>query len=213
MKLSPESRKSLERMCSTYQEGISGDTTAYLHGRGLTDREIVSYRLGTVTAGGEHSTYRGMVAIPYLTELAGVTGFKFRQAHKCDGCEHKKYLTPYPTRIFNAPAFTVGERLGLVGICEGEFDAIILTSRCGIPTLGIPGVETWEKHKSWPLLFHGFSRVLVFRDPDEPGLKLARRIMADVPTAELVDFEGVEGDMTDIFLNFGADAIREVAGV
>lgn len=213
MRLSPESLRSLAQMCQTYQSGITDETVSYLLGRGLSEGAIVSYRLGTVTGGGEHSIYRGMVSIPYVTELAGVVGFKFRQPHTCDDCKHQKYLTPYPTRIYNPLAFTEGERLGFVGVCEGEFDAIILTSMCGIPTVAVPGVETWTAHKSWPLLFGGFSRVLVFPDQDEPGMKLAKRILADVPTAQLMDFEGLTGDMTDIYQAFGADAIREVAGV
>jgi len=215
VRLSIESLKSLERMCVTYQSAITDETVSYLHGRGLSDAAIVSYRLGTVTAGGEHGMYRGMVSIPYLTELAGCVGFKFRRPHACTKeCEHQKYLTPYPTRIYNPHAFTLGERLGFIAVCEGEFDAIILTAECGIPCVAIPGVETWEKHRSWPLLFQGFSRVLVFRDQDEPGMKLAKRILSDVPAAQLVDFEGLpQGDVTEIYLAWGADAIKEIAGV
>lgn len=227
-RLSDESRKSLEQMCATYQGALSVQATGYLHERGLTDQAIASFRLGTVTPGGEHGMYKGMIAIPYLTTLAGVSGFKFRQPHKCGSeCQHQKYITPYPTRMFNTPAFDTAERLGYVAICEGEFDAIILTALCGIPAVAVPGVDTWTQHKSWPLLFQGFGRVLVFKDNDQdrvvtangkekvrnPGRELAQRILSDVPSAQLVDTEGLGADVTEIFLSFGADTIRELAEV
>lgn len=215
MRISHDKLNALESLCAQYQEGLTDEAVSYLAARGLSEAAIVSYRLGVVADIGEHSMYRGMLSIPYLTELAGVVGFKFRQAHACtDECRHSKYLTPYPTRLYNPKAFTQGERLGYIGICEGEFDAIINTHMVGIPTVGVPGVDSWTQHKEWPLLFQGFGRVLVFRDADEPGLKLAKRILSDVPTAHLVDFEGAEHkDITDLYLNFGAEAIREVAGV
>lgn len=201
-------------MNSIYREGISAETVSYLLSRGLSDQAIASFQLGTVSGGGEHSQYRGMLSIPYLTPLAGCVGFKFRAAHTCtDDCGHPKYITPYPTRLYNTSAFDEGERLGHIGVCEGEFDAMILSAMCGIPTVGVPGVETWTAHKSWPLLFQGFGRVLVFQDFDEPGLKLARRILADVTAAELVDMEGLGSDVNEIFLAYGAESIREVAEV
>ena len=224
-KLSDESRTSLERMCVTYQEGTTDATLSYLHGRGLTDQAIDYFRLGTVTPGGEHGIYKGRLSIPYLTTLGGVVGFKFRAPHDCtEDCQHQKYITPYPVRLFNTRALDRAERLGYVAICEGEFDAMVLDQLCGIPAVGIPGVESWEKGKCWPLLFQGYSRVLFFKDNDEdkvkpdgekfnPGRNLAKRVLSDVPGAELVDTEGLGKDINEIFLSFGADAIRELAEV
>lgn len=218
----------MERMCATYQEAMTGEAVSYLNGRGIGADAIGSYRLGVVTPGGEHGIYKGMISIPYITSLAGVVGFKFRQVHDCtETCEHQKYLTPYSTRIFNPLAFDEGERLGYIAVCEGELDAIILSQYCGIPAVAVPGVDTWTQHKAWPLLFQGFSRVLVFKDNDEdrivvvngnkktvnPGRDLAKRILSDVGTAHLVDTEGLGKDVTDIYLKWGADAIRDVADV
>lgn len=228
-RLSDELRISLEAMCGTYQSAITDEARSYLHGRGITDGTIVSYRLGVVAGVPEHQDYQGMISIPYLTSLAGVVGFKFRQPHTCtEHCLHHKYLTPYPSRIFNAKAFDQAERLGYIAICEGEFDAIILDSMCGIPAVAVPGAETWVKHKEWRLLFQGFDRVLVFQDNDadrevmvggkrvvkNAGKDLTRAILSDVPTAQLVSFAGVpKKDVTEIYLAYGADAIREVANV
>jgi DNA primase len=214
LRLSIESQKSLEQMCSTYQGALTPEALSYLRGRGLSDHAIGYFRLGVVSGYGEHAAYRGMLSIPYITELAGVVGFKFREPHTCtDACDHPKYLTPYPTRIYNAKAFAEAERVGYIGICEGEFDAMIAHVECGIPTVGVPGVKTWDAHKEWPLLFQGFGRVLVFKDQDKPGEELAKRIVSDVPAAEVVDMHGLGKDVNEIFLAHGRDALREVANV
>ncbi|TVZ01238.1 hypothetical protein EAS64_33710 [Trebonia kvetii] len=116
-----------------------------------------------------------------------------------------------PTRIYNPMAFEAAEKLGYIGISEGEFDAVILTTECGIPTVGVPGVDTWAKHKEWRLLFDGFESVLIFRDQDEPGLKLAQRIMSDVNNARVVNLPGK--DPNETFLKHGREAIRHAAGL
>jgi hypothetical protein len=226
LRLSSESLISLEKTCVTYQQEMNLETVDYLRGRGLTPEVIDLYRLGTVARGGEHQDYAGLLSIPYVTKLAGVVGFKFRQLHDCTKEHgHQKYYTPYPTRIFNATAFEQGERLGYIGVAEGEFDAIVATAMCGIPTVGVPGVETWSKHKAWPLMFQGFERVLVFKDyeadkvlPDgrkrNPGNELAEAILRDVHSAELVGLAhlGLK-DVSEMFAAHGADPIREAARV
>jgi DNA primase len=57
----------------------------------------------------------------------------------------------------------------------------------------------------------GFSKVLVFADQDEPGRKLASRILHDLDTARLVSLPAK--DVNDAYLSHGADKIRELAGV
>jgi len=133
-----------------------------------------------------------------------------------------KYITPYPTRIYNPMAFDRAEQLGYVAICEGEFDAIILDSVCGIPAVAIPGAETWKAHPEWREMFAGFSRVLVFKDRDEdrtgpdgkvrnPGRELAHQIFSVLDTAHIVDLPGK--DVNDTYLSHGAGTIREAAGL
>lgn len=227
-RLSDELRTSLERMCATYQDKMTSEGLEYLYSRGLDDSAIESFRLGVVARGGEHSEYAGMLSIPYVTELAGVVGFKFRKPHACtDDCQHQKYITPYPVRLFNTPDFAKAERLGYIAITEGEFDAMVLSGMCNIPAVAVPGVDAWTNQKSWPLVFQGIGRVLIFKDNDQdrtvtvggkekivnPGRDLARRIRSDVPNSVLVDTEGLGKDVNEIFLGFGADTIRELAEV
>lgn len=208
--LSSEFRQSLGIAADRYHMALGGDDLSalnYLHGRGISSLIAGAYHLGVVDGSiPEHASYAGWISIPYLTRLGGVVSLKFRRLSG-DGA---KYISPYPTRLYNTMAFDLAEQLGYVAICEGEFDAIVLDSLCDIPAVAIPGVETWKAHPEWAELFRGFSRVLVFADPDEPGKALADRLIRELDTAQLV---ALPGDVNDTYLAKGADFIREAAGV
>jgi DNA primase len=222
-RLSDEFRESLEKATARYEWALQSQegsqARSYLYGRGMQPHVIDAYRLGMVNADiPEHASYRGWISIPYITKLGGVVSLKFR---RLDGGE-PKYISPYLTRIYNALAFDKAEELGYIAITEGEFDAIILDGLCGIPAVAIPGVETWKAHPEWPELFRGFSRVLVFKDQDEdreqsdgkvrnPGRELADQITRALDTAHVVDLPAK--DVNETYLEFGADRIREVAGL
>ena len=196
-----------------YQKAMGPDVRSYLNGRGISNEAIASYRLGQVDGSvDDHASYVGMISLPYITKLGGVVALKFRQPHDCNQlCEHSKYLTPYPTRIYNPVAFDAADRLGLIGITEGEIDALTLDGLCGIPAVGIPGVETWTKHSEWKELFRGYTKVIVFRDDDEPGERLAAAILRDIDTAQVVRFPMKDANATYVAL--GANEVRRLAGV
>lgn len=219
--LSDEFRESLESAAYRYEIALASALPAlnYLHGRGILPATAAAYRLGVVDGTiPEHASYAGWISIPYLTRLGGVVSLKFRRL----GGGEPKYLTPYPTRIYNALAFDKAERWGYIGITEGEFDSIILDGVCGIPAVAVPGAETWKAHPEWKELFRGFSRVLIFQDQDEdrtgpdgrvrnPGRELAELIVRDLDTAHVVSLPAK--DVNDTYLQYGADTIREVAGL
>jgi DNA primase len=153
------------------------DAVAYLKQRGIERETAASYRLGIVNdKWPEHEPYQGMLAIPYRTKLGGVVSLKFRRAHDCtEGCQHAKYISPYPTRLYNTIALDEADREGFICVTEGEIDAIILDS-CGFPAIGIPGVESWKAHPEWGAVLAGYPRVHTFVDPDEPGDRLGKSI-------------------------------------
>jgi 5S rRNA maturation endonuclease (ribonuclease M5) len=169
---------------------------------------IDAYRLGLVDGGiAEHAAFAGWISIPYLTRLGGVVQLKFRRLSG-DG---PKYMgSGGQSRLYNTMALDKADRLGYVALCEGELDAIVLDGLCGIPAVGIPGVDTWGSRPEWREIFQGYSRVLVFADPDEPGQKLAGRITRELDTAQLV---ALPGDVNETFLSHGAEKIREAAGL
>jgi DNA primase len=211
MRLSEELRASLELATAKYEMALEGDSQAlsYLLGRGLSPLTIDAYRLGVVDGSvPEHAPYQGWISVPYLTRLGGVTQLKFRRT---DGGEPKYMSTGGPPRLYNTIALDRAEQLGYVALAEGEFDAITLDGLCGIPAVGIPGVDTWASRPEWAEIFRGFSRVLVFADPDEPGRKLADRILRDLDTAHLVQLPAK--DVNEAYLQHGADKIRELAGL
>ena len=221
--LSEEFRRSLDTAAYRYNWALREDSPAlsYLHGRGIVPQVGDAFRLGVVDGSiPEHAPYKGWISIPYLTRLGGVVSLKFRRLSG-DG---PKYLSPYPTRIYNPLAFDQAERLGYVAICEGEFDAIVLDGLCGIPAVAIPGVETWKAHPEWRELFTGFTRVLLFMDRDEDrktpdgkvrnaGRELTQQLISSLDTAQLVALPGDVKDVNACYLKYGADTIREAAGV
>jgi DNA primase len=208
--LSAEFRESLESATRAYQRALEPGSQAqsYLLGRGLDLAAVRAYRLGAVDGTiADHASYRGWISIPYITRLGGVVSLKFR---RLDGGE-PKYMSPYPTRIYNPLAFDKAEREGYIAITEGEFDAIILDEMCHIPAVGIPGAETWKAHPEWRELFTGFNRVLVFRDQDEAGDRLAKEITRALDTAHVINLPAK--DVSLAWMEYGADKIREMAGL
>ena len=182
-----------------------------------------SYQIGLVsTEFDEHASYAGWLCFPYITKLGGVVSLKFRHAHDCrEGCG-KKYLTPYPTRIYNALAFDQADRQGWICVTEGEIDAITLEALCGlpgeIPAVGIPGVDTWAHHPEWKELFRGYRKVYVFEDQDEPNAKgerpgemLCKQILKQLDTAELVKLPGK--DVNSTYVTYGPKVIKERIGL
>lgn len=213
LRLSDEFRASLDKAAATFHDRISPETVDYLATRGIGFEAIKQYQLGTVDESVPgYADYAGMLCITYLTPRGGVCALKFRRPHDCtDQCEHSKYITPHETRIFNTIALDRADQLGYAGIAEGEIDAITLTFHCSIPTVGVPGVETWARHTEWASLFRGYRRVLMFTDDDEKGKDLGKRIAREIDTAEIVRLPGKDPNAT--YLEYGMEQIRMVAGV
>jgi|SRR5580704_11893532 DNA primase len=210
MRLSDEFRNGLDIAARAYAETLfipGSQAQSYLLGRGIAPEVADAYRLGEVDGTiPEHASYKGWISIPYLTKLGGVVSLKFRRLSG-DG---SKYITPYPTRIYNTLALDRAEQLGYVAITEGEIDCITLDGLCDIPAIGIPGVEVYKAHPECKEMLRGFNRVLVFADPDEPGQRLGMQILRDLDTAHLV---ALPGDVNEAYLSQGREFIREAAGL
>lgn len=216
MRLSGEFRRSLEKMAAAYQLALADQGRSYLSGRGLSQEAVDFYRLGEVTAEfPEHASYAGWICIPYITR-AGVVSLKFRNPHPD---ANTKYITPYPTRLYNTLAMDKADKTGVLAIAEGEFDAMILHFECMIPAVGIPGVDTYKAHPEWRELFRAYDEVLVFPDRDEPnavtgkrpGDELALAIRRDVDRARVIALPGQ--DVNKVYLEYGVAEIRRIAGV
>lgn len=178
----------------------------YLAGRGISEVAARAARLGVVgTPAPTHDKYVGRLCIPYVSK-AGVLTLKFRSMHDSDVkylCLPNSKPMLYGTLAFHQPG-------GVIGITEGELDALVLTHEVGIPAVGCPGVSTWQEHH-WRC-FAGYEQVLVFADGDSPGQDLAKRISRDLTQARVVEMpDGC--DVTDIYLREGSEGLRRRAGI
>jgi hypothetical protein len=155
------------------RDGLNG-IRDYLISHGIFDKRIRDrYQLGAVfepLAGDERFT--GMMSIPYLSR-GGVKAIKFRNlaGSKPKYAQHAGQTA----RLYNVAAFfSAGE---IIGIAEGEIDAIVATECLGVPTIGVPGAEMWTANRAiWTPVFKNFTTVYVFRDGDEAGRSLADAI-------------------------------------
>lgn len=202
---------SLEQAVAKYQTAISL-ASDYLGSRGIGPRVAEAARLGVVAEpepGDEHM--QGRLAIPYLTR-AGVVAVKYRciQDHSCKEASHPKYTghSNKRPRMYNANAFF--QHSSVIGITEGEFDALVLSHYVGIPAVGCPGVSTWQSH--FPRCFSGYDQVLMFADGDKPGRDMARMIQKELMQTRVV-YMPDDQDVNDVYLTEGADGLRKRAGL
>ena len=170
---------------------------------------VKAYRLGVVIEpmpGDERFT--GWLSIPYLTPR-GVKAIRFRNL-VTDEPKIGQH-NGQPGRLFNTAAYFSDS--SVIGIAEGEIDALVATERLGLPTIGIPGVSMWTAHKGiWSPLFKNFRSVLVLRDGDQAGkdmadaitesLKLRARVI-DMPEGEDVSSMVAKGREDEITKQFG----------
>lgn len=132
------------------------------------------YQLGYVAdplPGDERFT--GMLAIPYIGPTFDCLAIKYRNI----AGGKPKYSAPHgqKPRLFNSNAYFDSD--AVVGVTEGEMDAIAATERMGIPSFGVPGVDTWTKMEQvWSPIFKDFLHVLVFAHGDEPGQRMAHEV-------------------------------------
>lgn len=216
LKLSSSVKKTLQEATEAYSLNLAM-LESTLTARGISGAAASSFRLGVVTEPvvPEHQRFLGMMSIPYLTP-AGTVAMKFRCiAHpgKCEG--HEKYNAPagQTTRLYNVAALhSPGE---VVAVCEGEMDAVVMTTVVGIPAVGVPGASAWKEH--WSRCFADYDRVLIVADNDlkddgkNPGLRHAERVVEKTPGAELV-LPPAGLDLSEWVEKEGAETVREVCG-
>jgi hypothetical protein len=181
----------LQVACKYYEDALTTDVLSWLKKeRGLQVETIQRFRLGWAPGGLlEHLRERGFktsdvaatglaverngswqdflvdeVVIPY--QVAG--SVVMLRGKKMDG----KYRTPphQKARIFNSDAVWNAQE---VLICEGEFDAMVL-SQFGYDACGVPGATTWQE--SWNGYFEKCRLIYICFDPDQAGNNGADKI-------------------------------------
>ena len=198
----------LELATRTYEGALTADVARYLLARGLEEAEVVTARVGVVTDPlPGHEKFRGMLAIPYLTAAGAPLTLRFRciKDHDHRAFHHGKYMSlpDEPVRMYNVGA--VHAATGELHIAEGEFDALVL-GKVGYHAVAIPGAQSWRTHHR--RMVAGFSKVWVWGDPDEAGSEFVNKITRAVRNASGVRLARADGDVTDLFIKGGADAVR-----
>lgn len=207
--LSEEQRRFFESATTQYRLDFSQDeaTAQYLRSRGLGPEAVTRFRLGVVRrplVG--HEQYRGRLAIPYLTP-AGVVNIRFRclQSHDCKAVDCPKYLSAdgAGTNLFNV--LDLKKDSPHIVVCEGEIDAMSFLL-AGIPAVGVPGVDAWQKH--FGRCLEDFEVVYSAGDGDKAGSKFNSLLAREVKARPLRFPRGA--DANALYVQGGADALRRL---
>jgi len=197
-------KQSLEAATHRYNQTV-GSAEQYLTSRGLTATDVATHRLGVVEHPlPGHEQYVGRLAIPYITKT-GVVDIRFRAI----GPQEPKYLglPGAKTHLYNVMStFTAGD---MIAVCEGEIDTMTL-QKCGIPCVGVPGVNNWKKH--YNRILQDFQTVYVFADGDQPGQDFAKHLAKELQSVLVIQMPEGE-DVNSIYCKYGPNAIREKVGM
>ena len=201
MKLSRSQKALLEKATSYYEDSLPL-AEEYLLKRGIPLEVAEAIRLGVVVdplPGQEQFINR--LAIPYITP-SGVVDIRFRSM----GPEEPKYLG-FPgtqTRLFNVAALHTAQ--DFIAVCEGEIDAITLHYMCGVPAVGVPGVNSWKPH--YTRLLQDFNTVYVFADGDQPGIDFAKSLSKELSSVIIINMPEGE-DVNSMYLLHGNDYFKK----
>lgn len=205
MKQSTSHKESLTRAAKYYHSALQ-DAEGYLAERGITLEQATKARLGVVLdplTG--HENYINRLAIPYLTRT-GVVDLRFRSM---DATEPKYMgLSGATTHLYNVGAFFRASNY--ICICEGEIDTITLDMVCGIPAVGVPGVNNWKKH--YTRLLADFDKVFLFADGDNAGTEFGKALSRELSNLVIVQMPDGE-DVNSVYRTHGSDYFKEkIAG-
>lgn len=145
-------------------------------GLGVVERLKLGYVEPGVTIDG-FQRFAGRLAIPNINGAGDVVGVKFRAL---SDDEERKYdgLAGLEKRLLNLRA--LNRETSTIVICEGEME-FVTWEHLGIPAVGVAGGGGWQRHHR--RLFEGYERVVVVKDDDEAGDRIAAPILKDLDNA------------------------------
>lgn len=203
MRLSNSQRAFLQQAAETYAAHI-GEAATYLAQRHLSVDEVKQFHLGLVKNPlPGHETYKGRLAIPYVTP-SGVVDIRFRAINTV--ADEPKYmgLPGAKTTMFNAQAVLTADNY--ICVTEGELDTVALVAKTGHPSVGIPGATNWKAYYS--KILDDFDTVIVLADGDNAGLEFGKKLSRELPNVNMVQMP--EGhDVNSIIIQEGAQWLNE----
>lgn len=194
-------KESLEKATTHYQKYIHL-AEGYLATRGITLQDAHTARLGLVAEPlTGHEQFINRLAIPYITPT-GIVDIRFRSI---DGSEPKYLGMPgSETRLYNVTALRAAT--DYIAVCEGEIDAITLTQKCGIPSIGVPGANNWKPH--YTMLLHDYDKIFIFADGDQPGSDFAKKLAREISNITIVNMPDGE-DVNSYYNKYGSQFFTE----
>jgi DNA primase len=201
VKQSLSQKESLTKAAKYYHSAL-GEAEEYLAGRGITMEQATRARLGVVLEPlTGHEAYLNRLAIPYITR-SGVVDIRFRSMDLSE----PKYMgmAGATTHLYNVGAFF--RAASYISICEGEIDTITLDTVCGIPAVGVPGVNNWKKH--YTRLLQDFDKVFLFADGDSAGADFAKSLSRELGNLVVVSMPEGE-DVNSMYRLNGVDYFQQ----
>ncbi len=204
MKQSISQRESLTKAAKFYHSALHG-AEDYLAERGITMGQATRAGLGVVLEPlTGHEQYVNRLSIPYPT-ISGVVDLRFRSMDLSE----PKYmgLTGATTHLYNVGSFFRAS--SYISICEGEIDTITLDMACGIPAVGVPGVNNWKKH--YTRLLQDFEKVFLFADGDSAGTDFSKHLSKELGNLVVVQMPDGE-DVNSMYLKNGVEYFQHKIG-
>jgi DNA primase len=201
VKQSLSQKESLTKAAKYYHSALA-EAEEYLAGRGITMEQATRARLGVVLEPlTGHEAYINRLAIPYITR-SGVVDIRFRSMDLSE----PKYMgmAGATTHLYNVGAFF--RATSYISICEGEIDTITLDTVCGIPAVGVPGVNNWKKH--YTRLLQDFDKVFLFADGDSAGADFAKSLSRELGNLVVVSMPEGE-DVNSMYRLNGVDYFQQ----
>lgn len=215
MKRSSSPTEFLWNAASQFQRALPDSAAgAFLEGRGIREEEARQFGLGFVDENISGIGYRGWLAIPYMRKDPrgkwSVATIRFRCVRAdCDHKHHGGKYMPIPGtkggRLYNT--VELERNADTIAICEGELDAVTATL-CGVPAVGVHGVDQWEEH--FTPLFEGYELVHVLADNDDKGqgMRFADSVAKRLPNARVVPMASGH-DVNSMVLALGRHSLKE----
>ena len=200
MKQSASQKESLTKAAKYYHAAL-GEAEEYLAGRGITMEQATVARLGVVLEPlTGHEAYLNRLSIPYITR-SGVVDIRFRSMDLSE----PKYMgmSGATTHLYNVSAFF--RATSYISICEGEIDTLTLDTVCGIPAVGVPGVNNWKKH--YTRLLQDFDKVFLFADGDNAGTVFGKSLSRELGNLVVVSMPEGE-DVNSMYRLHGAEYFK-----
>ena len=203
MRLSNSQRAFLQQATQQYATYIT-EAQDYLRSRHISVDEAKRFHLGVVKdALPGHESYRGRLAIPYITP-SGVVDIRFRSMN--NNPDEPKYMgiPGAKTTMFNAQAVLTASNY--ICVTEGELDTVVVSTKTEHPSVGIPGANNWKSY--YTKILDDFDTVIVLADGDSPGLEFGKKLSRELPNVNLVQMP--EGhDVNSIVIQEGIGWLDE----